>query len=251
MVARALGFGLLMLCVAGSAALAGTQRDVDLAARGQKVAFILVTEKGVAGVEEARTLLRQTLPQVPRSVMVELDRSDPQNADYMAKLRLAGAPVPLILVAARNGVLAAGLPAAQATPALLQAAVPSPKKAEVLQALQSGKCVLITVSRKGMATESKAMAACAAACNQLGDKSAMVRVDLADPKETGFVTQLRVDPQTTEPVTLAVNAQGQVTGTYAGVQEAANLVAAATKRVGGCCPSTVQGGQQSCAPTKK
>ncbi len=74
MVARALGFGLALLCVAGPAALAGTQRDVDLAARGQKVAFILVTDQGATGVEEARALIRQTLKQVP--FQAELPLSD-------------------------------------------------------------------------------------------------------------------------------------------------------------------------------
>ncbi len=248
MIRRSFGFVLLVLCTSGPIASASTQRDVESAAKQQKVAFILVTDQGAIGVEQARTMIQQTMKQVRGSVLLELDRSAAANAAYVAKLRLAGAPVPLILVAARNGALAGGLPAAQATPALLQSIVPSPKKAEILQALQSGKCVLITVSRKGMTSESKALATCAAACTQLGDKSAMVKIDMADPQETAFLTQLKVDSKATEPVTLAVNAQGQVTGSYAGTQDVASLVQAATRVVGGCCPSTVQGGSKGCAP---
>ena len=55
----------------------------------------------------------------------------------------------------------------------------------------------------------------------------------------------------TEPITLVINAQGQITGTYTGTADVASLAQAATKKAGGCCPSTVQGGSKSCGPTKK
>ena len=60
-------------------------------------------------------MIRDTMKQVGGSILIELDRSAPANAEFVAKLRLAGVPVPLILVAARNGVLVAGVLAAQAT----------------------------------------------------------------------------------------------------------------------------------------
>jgi hypothetical protein len=50
---------------------------------------------------------------------------------------------------------------------------------------------------------------------------------------------------------MVVNAQGQITGTYAGAVDLPVLVQAATKRMGGCCPPKVQGGAQSCAPKKQ
>ena len=251
MIRRGLCFILLMLCTLGPIASASTQRDVESAAKQQKIAFILVHDQSATGVDQARDVIRQTMKQVSKSVLLELDRSAPPNAEYVAKLRLAGAPVPLILVAARNGALAGGVPAAQATPAILLGMVPSPKKAEVLQALQSGKPVFIAVSRKGMTSEPKAVAACMSACSKMGDKSALVRIDMADPQEATFLSQLKVNSAATEPVTLVVNAQGQVTGSYAQVQDVASLVQAATRVAGGCCPSTVQGGSKACAPTKK
>ena len=248
---RGLGLALLLLCTLGPAASASTQRDVEAAAKQGKIAFILVVDQGATGVDQARAVVRQIMPKVSNSVLLELDRSAPANAEYVAKLRLAGAPVPLILIAARNGALAGGVPAAQATPELLLSLVPSPKKAEVLQALQSGKPVFIAVSRKGMTSEPKAVAACLAACNKIGEKSALVRIDLADAREATFLSQLKVNTAATEPVTLVVNAQGQVTGSYADVQDVASLVQAATKVAGGCCPSTVQGGSKGCAPATK
>jgi len=251
MIRRSLGFVLLMLCTLGPIASASTQRDAESAAKQRKIAFILVHDQSATGVDQARDVIRQTMKQVSKSVLLELDRSDPANAEYVAKLRLAGAPVPLILVVARNGVVAGGGPAAETTPATLLGMVPSSKKAEVLQALQSGKPVFIAVSRKGMISEPKAVAACMAACSQMGDKSALVRIDMADPQEAAFLAQLKVSSTATEPVTLVVNAQGQVMGPFTGDLDVAGLVQTATRIAGGCCPSTVQGGSKGCAPTKK
>jgi len=188
MTLRSFGLGVLLLGLVASVAAASAQKDLDSAAKHGKVAFILVTDQGATGVDQAKEMIEQAIKQVEKAVLIELDRSDAANAEVVAKLRLAGAPVPLILVAARNGVVAGGLPAAQATADKLVAMVPSPKKAEVLQVLQSGKAAFVVVSRKGMATQSAATASCAAACGQLADKCVTVQIDMDDPQEAGFLT---------------------------------------------------------------
>lgn len=251
MTLRSLGTAVLLIGALASLASASAQKDLDSAAKSGKVAFVVVTDQGTAGSDQATDMAKQAAKQVKKSTVVTLDRSDPANADLVAKYRLAGAPVPLILVAARNGVLAGGLPAAQATADKLVAMVPSPKKAEALLALQSGKAVLIHASRKGMARQSDSSAACAAACGQLQDRCVTVQIDMDDPVETEFLTSMKVNMASTEPVTLVVNAQGQITGTYNGAADVAALVQAATKKAGGCCPSTVQNPNASCAPPKK
>ena len=75
-------------------------------------------------------------------------------------------------------------------------------------------------------------------------------VDMDDETEETFLSQLKIDRASAEPVTLVLNAQGQITATYAGAADVTNLVQAATKRAGGCCPSSVQGGSKSCGPGK-
>ncbi len=251
MLSRGVGLGVLVLCLVASMASAGAQRDLDRASKRQQVAFVLVTDQGATGLDQARGVIRQTLQQVNRSVLVEFDRSDPLNADLVKKLGLAGVPAPVILVVARNGAVAGGLTAPGATPAMLQNIVPSPKKAEILQALQNGCCVLIVAGREGMSTRSRVMNNCAAACSRMGKKAQVVEIDFDDPAEAAFLAQLRVNPQVTEPMTLAVNAQGQVTASYIGAPDVTSLVQAASRKAGGCCPSTVQGGAASCAPPKK
>jgi hypothetical protein len=247
---RSFAIALILLGALGSYSNASTQKDLDSAVKHEKIAFILVTDKDATGVPEAKEMIKQAMKQVKKTVLVEFDRSDPANADLLVKYRLAGAPVPLVLVAARNGVIAGGLPAAQTTTEKIVAMVPSPKKAEILQLLQSGKAIFVSVSRKSMAAQPGANAACAAACGQMKDQCVMVQVDLDDPEEALFLGQMKVNLASTEPVTLVVNPQGQITGTYTGAADVASLVQAATKKAGGCCPSTVQGGTKSCGPAK-
>jgi hypothetical protein len=251
MFARVLGFSILAIGCLAPLAQASPQQDLASAAKHEKIAFILVTDQGATGVDSARDLIQQAMRQVKKSTLVEVDRSSPGNADLVAKFRLAGAPVPLILVAARNGVLAGGVVAAQATSEQLVGMVPSPKKAEVLQAIQSGKAVMISASRRSMATQSGANASCAAACGQLADKCVMVQIDMDDPQEASFLAAMKVNLASTEPVTLVINAQGQVTGTFAGATDVATLVQATTKKAGGCAPGACgPGSGKSCGPTK-
>lgn len=250
MFARVLGTLFLALGFLAPLAQASPQQDLDSAAKQKKVAFVLVTDLGAAGVDAARDMIQQAMRQVKQSTLVELDRSSPGNADLVAKFRLAGAPVPLILVTATTGMLAGGVAAAQATAEQLVGMVPSPKKAEALEAIQNGKAVLISASRKGMALQSGAKAACATACGQLADKCVTVQIDMDDPQEAGFLAAMKVNLASTEPVILVINAQGQVTGTYAGAVDVATLVQATTKKAGGCAPGACGPGAKACGPAK-
>lgn len=249
---RGLGIAVLLLGVMALVASASTQKDLDSAANGGKVAFVVVTDQGTAGADQATDMAKQAAKQVKKSTVVKLDRSDPANADLVAKYRLAGSPVPLILVAARNGVVAGGVPAAQATADKLVAMVPSPKKAEALLALQSGKAVMLAISRKGMAKQAEARSACATACGQLQDRGTTVHIDMDDPAETAFLTSMKVDMASSDPITLVLNAQGEITGTYTGAADVAALVQAATKKGGGCAPGACgPGSKSSCGPSSK
>ncbi len=251
MALRNLGLGILLLGLLATTAAASAQKDLDSAAKQEKIAFILVTERGATGTDVAKDMIKQAMKQVERVTLVELDRSDPANADLVAKLRVTTVPVPLILIAARNGVIAGGIPAAKATADKLVTMVPSPKKTEILEVLRSGKATFLFVSRKHMAAATVARDACAAACAQTQDRCVTVEIDMDDPAETAFLGQMKVDLASTEPITIVINAQGQITGTYPGVADVASLAQASTKKAGGCCPSTVQNPSASCAPPAK
>ena len=241
----------ITLILAAGAVLGAAQQELDQAASAGKVAFILVYDQSATDMEQARQLVSVAIKQVPGSVMIELDRGDVANADFVTKYRLGTAQVPLVLVASSAGVITGGLIAAQATVDNLVKLVPSPKQSEIIKAISSGNAVFITASRKGMASTATVNSTCATACQQMAGKCVQITVDMDDPAEIGFLTALKVNLQSTEPVTLVANARGQIAGMYTGALQVGDLVTAATKKVGGCCPSTASNPSASCAPKKK
>ncbi len=230
-------------------AFATTTEQIQTANSNGNVAFVLVTEPGATGEDQSRQLIQDALAKVPGTVMIESDRADATNAEFVKKYKLASAPVPLILVFASNGVMAGGNVASKMSVQQLVAMVPSPKKAEVLKAIQSGQAAYITASRSGMASKSKVTSGCAAACSQMQGKCVAIDVDMDDPEEKALLTQLKVNTQSTEPVTVVINAKGQVTGSYTGAVEVENLITSATKVVAsGCCPPN---SGKTCGPAPK
>ncbi|NMC44722.1 MAG: hypothetical protein GYA46_12455 [candidate division Zixibacteria bacterium] len=222
----------------------------DIAAATGKTVFVLVSEPGAAGIDAARAMIGQVMGTVTTAKLIEVNRADAANADFVAQYRLLAAPVPLVMVIAPNGALGGGMPTAQATPEMIAKLIPTPKKAEALKALQAGKAVFVTASRKGMAAESGVMSACAAACGQMAGKSAAVQIDLDDPAEAPFIQELKLKPEAAQPTTVVINTQGQITGAFNGPVEVGNLVRAATKKAGGCCPGGASS-SSGCGPTKK
>lgn len=237
---------LVALCLP-VAVLAATTDELQMAATDGKAAFVLVTEPGVAGIDQAKQMIQSAMAQVPGSVMIESIRGDAANSEFVQKYSLASAPVPLILVFAPNGAIAGGNVASKLNPQQLVAMVPSPKKAEALKAIQSGQAVYVTASRSGMSTKPDVTKGCAAACMQMQGKCVAIAVDMDNPAEKAFLNQLKVNMQSTEPVTVVINSKGQLTGTYTGAVEVDNLIASAKKVVSsGCCS-----GGKTCGPTPK
>jgi hypothetical protein len=177
-----------------------------------------------------------------------MNRSDAANTELVTKYRLAGAPLPLILVIASNGLVAGGYTLTQATPELLVKAVPSPKKSEVIKSLSDGKSVFIVVTGKSMAEKTTIMNTCQQACIEMENNAKMIEISLDDPKENQFLTELKVDMAAKEPTTYVINSKGQLTGTFTDDVNTNTLVASAKKvAASGCCPP---GSGKSCGPTK-
>jgi hypothetical protein len=215
------------------------------------VAFVLVTDGTTSDLSKAKATIQSVTKQNKKSVMVELDRSNAANVDLVGKYRLATIPVPMILALNPNGAISGAIQPDKATPEALAKMIPSPKKAEIISALSQGNAVFITAYRKGMASVETVNNSCAAACQQMAGKSVQVKVDMDDPAEAGFLTDMKINMASTEPVTMVANPQGQIAGSFTGDVQVTQLVTTAIKKVGGCCPSTVSKPDASCAPTTK
>ena len=241
----------LSLLMASSTVWASTAKNLETAAQKGQVAFVLVTDGSTADVSNAKTTIQSVTKQNKKSVMVELDRSNAANADIVTKYRLASMPVPMILVLNPSGAISGAIQPDKATPEALAKMIPSPKKAEIIKALSEGNAVFITVYRKGMTSVETVNSTCAMACQQMAGKSVQVKVDMDDPAEAGFLTDMKINMVSTEPVTMVPNPQGQIAGSFTGEVQVTQLVASATKKVGGCCPKTVAKPDASCGPTTK
>jgi hypothetical protein len=242
----------LAVSLSAGSVLGAATEEMEAAAKAGKVAFILVYDQTAVALDQARQLTSEAVKQTPGSVLIELDRGDAANAATVTQYQLATAPVPLVIVASATGVITGGLVAAQATVDQLVKLVPSPKKAEILKAISEGNAVFITTGRKNMASTAALNSSCAAACQQMAGKCVQIVVDMDDPAEIGFLTDMKVDLQATEPVTLVANAQGQIAQVFTGVVAVGDLVTAATKKASsGCSPSAGCGTSSSCGPKKK
>ena len=223
---------------------------VDLAeiTSSGNTAFVVVTDSTAGQIEQAKALVRDARRQVPQSVMVILDRSAAENADFVAQYRLQTAPVPLILVAVKGGVIVASVAAEKASTDMLVKTIPSPKKLEVIKALQERKSIFILAHKEGMRSTDEISDRCTKACQQMGNKSVLVKVDMDDKAEAEFLSLLKINRAAAEPVTVVANAQGQITSTYNGLVNVEELMQATTRSAGGCCPRSVTGGGKKCGP---
>lgn len=229
-------------------ASATVKSDLETASKNGSSVFLVVTDPNVTGTDKALEIANKAKASVAKSLVIQMNRSDAANAELVTKYRLAGAPLPLILVIAANGLATAGYTLNQATPELLVKAIPSPKKSEVLKILSDGKSVFIVVTGKSMAEKNTIMSTCQQACIEMENNAKMIEISLDDPKETQFLTELNVKKDATEPTTYVVNSKGQITGTFTDDVNSTTLVASAKKvAASSCCP----GGSKSCGPTKK
>jgi hypothetical protein len=238
-------FGTLMLFNCNSAQ-ASVQTDIEQANKAGKTVFLVVTEPGIKETVQALDIAREAQKLAPETTVLEMNRADLSNSLFIATNRLAEAPLPLIVLIASNGVLAGGLTAEKANPDRLVQMIPSPGKAEVVKALGAGKAVFVIASRATMGDRLKMLETCKNASKKLNDKAVSVAIDMDDKKETTFLQQLQVDMAYPATAVFVLNAQGQLTGNFAGPVEVAELTKAAIAKGGGCGP-----GRKGCGPASK
>jgi hypothetical protein len=230
--------------------MAQTATEIDNATKLGKTVFLVAYNTSGVDLDKALTVANEAKKSVKSSPMVvKMNTADVANSTLVTKYRLAGAPLPLILVLDKNGTTAGGLLLKDATAAKLVDLIPSPKTSELLKALANGKSAYIVVYKESMTSKKSIMDNCAVACSKMNNTSVTVMVSADDKGEIKLLQTLKYDVNSKEPVTYVINKSGQVAGTYSGMTDVNTLVATAKKApAGGCCP----GGASSagCAPKK-
>jgi thiol-disulfide isomerase/thioredoxin len=214
----------------------------------RKYAYLFFYESGNADCASMEKNLDTFARKTKKNVeIIKVDRKDPMNSDIVAGFRIQTAPIPLTLLVNPGSAIVAAFTNVVTEDELSQA-FPSPKKEETLKYMQEGKGVILCFCSKKMSSKGEVQSCCSQAESKLAGKAEYISVDISDPKEANFIKELKIDPNTSVPVTFVINPQGQVTGKYDGEVQVANLVAAATKVVkSGCCPPS---SGKSCGPTQ-
>lgn len=216
----------------------GVSDNISAAKTAGKAVFLVVTGTGVAETDKAMLIAKGATDIFKNAVIVQMNRDDAANSQLVSEYRLAGAPLPLILVISSKGFPTGGYILAQATSENLAALIPSPKLEDVYAAINNGKYAIVAFSKKSFTDKSEVLKECKKAVALLNNEAILVEVDLDDNKEANFLNQLRIDKsQLNASLTLVINKQGQIAGTATTVPDATKLVAAATTPVkGGCGP---------------
>jgi hypothetical protein len=228
---------------------ATTESDIAKAKKEGKVVFLVLTDKDVPNTSTALSTAQAARKIYPKSEVIQMMRSEAVNKQFVDKYKLSGAPLPMVMVIASNGVMAGGYRHDQATSENLVTLIPSPKKSLVMQALEENKSVFLIVSKKSMSKKGAVLSKCEVACTEMKDNAKVVEVDADDAAEKNFLNEMKISQIKDEPATYVINKQGQVAGSFTGITDSKTLVATATKKVSsGCCPP---GSGKSCPPTKK
>ena len=236
---------ILLLFATGMISVSGqTSAEIEKAGKACKPVFLVVhntkgseTDKAFAIANDAKKNFKGA------SVVIELNTTEATSNALVTKYRLAGAPLPLILVLDKNSTVSGGLPLKDATAAKLIEMIPTPKTSELLKALADGKSVYVVAYKESMTNQKNVMDNCTMACGKMDNKSVAIKVDLDDKKETKLLQTLKCDLSAKEPVTYVINKSGQVIGTHNGITDVNTLVASAKKApASGCCPGGAPAG---------
>lgn len=206
-------------------------------AAGQAV-FVVVTDNGSSKTDEALAIANDAKNIYENASVLEMNRDDAANAELVKEWRLAGAPLPLILVVSPKGTLTGGRILAQATAENIASLVPTPKLEMVYEAISSNKNAIVVFTKDSFSDKPETLKNCKEAVSMLENQAVLVEVDISDKNEKNFINQFRINEETTTAsITLVINKQGQVAGTSTTIPDAKKLATAAVTPVrGGCGP---------------
>ena len=217
-----------------SGAQASAMDDIQTANQGGQLVFLVVTETGARNIEVARSAAKAAQQRVEGSTVVELNRSDATQADAVRRYKLQATPLPLILVIAPNGVAVGASRPGEGAADRLVSLVPTPKKADMMQAFEQRQTALLVFSRAKMPEQSQLFQNLSAVTREMKDKVRFVLIDLDDEAETKFIEEWKVPMESVRPSILVLNSKGQALGRLVGAPTAKKLIETCKKRAP-CC----------------
>jgi hypothetical protein len=184
-----------------------------------------------------------------QATSVAVDISDPAEVSFARRLRVVGAPMPMVLAFAPTGAVTASF-AGEFAAEQLRSAFVGPAMQTSLAHLQRNHLVLICVQNSQTRWSAEAMQGASdfVADARFAGNADIVVLDPSNPAEREFMVTLGVDPKTPDAVTILMVPPGTAVAKLVGKTDKNALVkeleASATRP--GCAPSAGSG----CCPKK-
>jgi uncharacterized protein YpmS len=173
--------------------------------------------------------------------------TDPKEAEIVAKYRVMGAPMPLVLVFAPNGVVTGGFPT-QISDEQLKSSFPSQFVLNILKVMQDGKLALVMLQNNSTKFNIESTKAADEFAKTKGLIGAVEKI-YADPEDAAskdLMMQSKIPGVLTEATIILIAPPGKIGGVYTGKINQKQLMAGLAACSGGSCKP----GAPGCGPKK-
>jgi hypothetical protein len=210
------------------------QSVLDQASADQKFTLIVFHKEDSAALRSMiETAKAGVAKRSEKAAITYVQVTDPAEQELVARFDVARSPMPLTMVVAHNGAIT-GVFSKQITDEGIDAAIVTPTMTRCMKSLQENKLVFVcvqTTEKPLMPMAVKNMQA----DPQFKDRIALVSLQLNDPEEKRFLTQMQIDPAKVSGVTAALLAPpGMLIGKYDSLATK-EQIAAALHKAGQCC----------------
>ena len=211
-----------------------TQQVLDQAGESGKFTFIVFYKEDSPAVRAMAQMAKDGVAKRQDKAALALAQiTNPAEAELVKKFDVARAPMPLTLAVAPNGAVT-GLFSKELKDEHFDAAIVTPTMTRCMKSLQDNKMVFVCVQ-----TTDKPVVPTAVndmrADPLFKDRITLVSMQLRDPEETRFLSQMQIDPKQIKGVTVVLLAPpGVMIGKYDS-SATKDQVAAALHKAGKCC----------------
>lgn len=202
------------------------------AQKSGKAVFLVVSDKSSKGTDALLNIATDASKKNKNTAVAKMDRDDKTNIDLVSKYRLAGAPLPLILVIASNGVASGSLGLKEASVDELLTYLPSKTQAEVLLGFENGKPALIVCGKKNATDKAALEAECKKAVSSVNGKANQVFIDVDNKDESNFLSV--INPDKNKTTVLIFSASGKYNGTLGSNAKSDDIIKLMAKKAA-CC----------------
>ena len=228
------------------------QAAMKKAADAQKYLYLFVSENDSEETATAKRTVEAAATKVGDKADVAFIKKDSAaEKDIIEKLRLGGAPMPIVLTMAPNGAITGAYFGEKLKDPQLQDSIAGAGEQQCMKTLQDGKLVFLCIQNGATKSNDVAMQGVNdfKADTRFAEVTEIVKIDPASASEQSFLAKLKIDPTTTEAITAFVAPPGSLISKVNGATTKDALVAslkAATS--GGCGGGACKPG--ACGPKK-